>query len=182
MTLTNEEYIEFLETHLNLLLYVGREKGIVSSNYSMSKFRKRNMAVKFECRQALHDDPRLLEAYLTEHGSNLPTNQLETLAGFKKKIMSDFIIFKCLENHAIFIDAKDNQFYAVKALSDPFDIFFDEFPAHISTILLPFKNKIIYDGFMQSSNIYFGRNITHSLNDSYKQAKKNKAIVESMEP
>ena len=102
------------------------------------------------------------------------------MIGFKKKIRSSFIIFKCLANYAIFIDTKDNKFYTVKALSDSFYTFFDNFPVNISTTLIPFKDKIIYDGFIQSSGVYYGRNMTEKMNEDYKRAKRNKEILTSL--
>ena len=102
------------------------------------------------------------------------------MLGFRNKISSSFIIFKCLTNYAIFIDTKDNKFYAVKALGDPFDTFFDNFPVNISTTIIPFKDKIIYDGFIQSSGVYYGRNMTETMNEDYKKAKLNKKILKSL--
>tara|TARA_R110002126_G_scaffold36631_1_gene111169 strand:- start:1362 stop:1643 length:282 start_codon:yes stop_codon:yes gene_type:complete len=78
----------------------------------------------------------------------LTTEEIKILTGFKKKITGDFIIFKCLSNNAIFLDTKENKFYAVKALGDRFDKFFDKFPVLIKTTLLPYKDQIIYDGFI----------------------------------
>jgi hypothetical protein len=82
-----------------------------------------------------------------------------------------------LKNYAIFIDTKDNKFYAVKALGDSFDIFFDKFPVNISATLIPFKDKIVYDGFIQSTVVYFGRNMTVAMTEDYKKAKRNKEIL-----
>lgn len=90
------------------------------------------------------------------------------------------MIFKCLTNYAIFIDTKDNRFYAVKALGDSFDKFFDNFPVHITTTLIPFKDKIIYDGFIQSSGVYYGKNMTETMNENYKIAKRNKEILTNL--
>ena len=90
------------------------------------------------------------------------------------------MIFKCLTNYAIFIDTKDNRFYAVKALGDTFDTYFDDFPVNIYATLIPFKDKIIYDGFIQTSGIYYGRNMTETMNEDYKKAKSNKEILTSL--
>ncbi len=95
------------------------------------------------------------------------------MTGFKKSITSDFVIFKCLTNNAIFIDTKDNKFYAVKALGDSFDHFFDRFPVLVQTTLLPFKDKIVYDGFIRQTGIHFGSGMASTMKEDYKLAKKN---------
>jgi hypothetical protein len=177
MTLTESEYKEFLKTHLDLLFYVGQQKNIFPKQTQLKNFLDTAFEIKFKCREALLDDENILDEYIASNFDHLTSEQINILLGFKKKIKSSFVIFKCLTNYAIFIDIKDNKFYAVKALGDTFDQFFDNFPVNISTTLIPFKDKIIYDGFMQSSGVYFGRNMTQTMNDDYKEAKRKKQIV-----
>jgi hypothetical protein len=182
MTLTNEEYKEFLKTHLDLLFYVGHKKNILPKGLSLKKFLNLGFQIKFKCRESLFEDENnLIDEYIASNFDHLTDEQIKILGGFKKKIRSSFVIFKCLTNYAIFIDTKDNKFYAVKALGDSFDTFFDNFPVNISTTLIPFKDKIIYDGFIQSSGVYYGRNMTETMNEDYKKAKRNKEILTSLE-
>ncbi len=181
MTLTETEYKEFIRTHLDLLFYVGQQKKILPKQTKFKNFLDADFKIKFKCREALLDDDNILDEYIASNFDHFTTEQINVLVGFKKKIKSSFVIFKCLTNHAIFIDTKDNKFYAVKALSDTFDQFFDNFPVNISTTLIPYKDKIIYDGFIQSSGLYYGRNMTQTMNDDYKEAKRNKQIVTKIE-
>jgi hypothetical protein len=44
-------------------------------------------------------------------------------------------------------------------------------PKIVDATLLPFKNRIIYDGTLSSFNIVFGSGIRRSIDDSYRQAK-----------
>lgn len=180
MTLTDQEYKEFLKTHLDLLFYVGHKKRVLPKDLSLKKFLSLDFQVKFKCRESLFEDENIVDEYIASDFDHLTTDQIKILAGFKKKIRSSFVIFKCLTNYAIFIDTKDNRFYAVKALGDSFDTFFDRFPVNISTTLIPFKGKIIYDGFIQSSGVYYGRNMTETMNEDYKKAKRNKEILTSL--
>ena len=180
MTLTDKEYKEFLRTHLDLLFYVGHQKNILSKDLSLKKFLNLDFQIKFKCRETLFEDEDIIDEYIASNFDHLTTDQIKILVGFKKKIRSSFVIFKCLTNHAIFIDIKNNRFYAVKALGDSFDKFFDNFPVNISTTLIPYKDKIIYDGFIQLSGVYYGRNITETMNEDYKKAKRNKEILTSL--
>ena len=180
MTLTNKEYKEFLKTHLDLLFYVGHKKSVLPKDVSLKKFLNLDLQIKFKCRETLFEDENIIDEYIASNFDHLTTDQIKILGGFKKKIRSSFVIFKCLTNYAIFIDTKDNSFYAVKALGDSFDTFFDNFPVNISTTLIPFKDKIIYDGFIQSSRVYYGRNMTETMNEDYKKAKRNKEILTSI--
>lgn len=180
MTLNDKEYKEFLKTHLDLLFYVGHKKGVLPKDLTLKKFLNLDFQIKFKCRELLFEDEGIIDEYISSNFDHLTTDQIKILIGFKKKIRSSFIIFKCLANYAIFIDTKDNKFYTVKALSDSFYTFFDNFPVNISTTLIPFKDKIIYDGFIQSSGVYYGRNMTEKMNEDYKRAKRNKEILTSL--
>jgi hypothetical protein len=177
MILTDEEYKQFLKTNLDLLFYVGHQKNIVPEKISFSKFLNLDFQIKFKCRESLLEDENLIDEYIASNFDHLTSDQIKILTGFKKKISSNFVIFKCLANYAIFIDTKDNKFYAVKALGDIFDTFFSNFPVNISTTLIPFKDKIIYAGFIESSGVYYGRNMTETMNEDYKEAKRNKKVL-----
>ena len=179
MTLTDKEYKEFLKTHLDPLFYVGHQNNILPKDLSLKKFLNLDFQIKFKCRETLFEDEDIIDEYIALNFDHLTTDQIKILVGLKKKIKSNFVIFKCLTNYAIFIDTQDNRFYAVKALGDSFDTFFNNFPVKISTTLIPFKDKIIYDGFIQSSGVYYGRNMTEKMNEDYKKAKRNKEILTS---
>lgn len=125
----------------------------------------------------LLDNKKLLDDYISTNFNQLPTEQISILTGFKRTITSDFVIFKCLTNNAIFIDTKDYKFYAVKALGDRFDHFFDRFPVLVKTTLLPFNNQIVYDGFIKPSGVHFGSGIASIMKEDYKLAKRNNQIL-----
>jgi hypothetical protein len=177
MTLTDKEYKEFLRIHLDLLFYVGQRLKIISTNITFDKFVDLDLKIKAECRDKFIESDNLLDDYLSLNFDRLTTEQISILTSFKKKITGDFIIYKCLTNFAIFLNTKDNKFYAVKALGDSFDDFFDKFPVLIKTTILPYNGKIIYDGFIKSSGVYFGSGITSTMRDDYKEAKKNNQIL-----
>jgi hypothetical protein len=48
------------------------------------------------------------------------------------------------------------------------------------TVLLPFKDRIIYDGLLSGYNISFGGGMKRMLNDSYRQAKAQLGIVTTL--
>ena len=177
MTLDRQEYLEFLEVHLGLLYFVGQHENIISADTNFSEFRKRGFQTKMRCRDKFNENIELLDEYFKTCFDSLTIDQIRILDGFKKKIESDFIIFRCFAKHAIFIDTADYKLYAVKALSESFDKFFPEFPVLCNMTIIPFKDKIIYDGFIKSKGIYFGKNMTMEMSTMYKQAKIDKTII-----
>jgi hypothetical protein len=177
MTLTNIEYKTFLRTHLDLLFYVGQQSKIIADDIIFAVFIELDFSIKLKCRDVLLDNKILLDDYVSTNFDYLTTEQISILMGFKKSITSEFVIFKCLTNNAIFIDTKDNMFYAVKGLGDSFNHFFDRFPVLVKTTLLPFNNQIIYDGFIKPTGVYFGSGMTSLMKEDYKLAKRNNQIL-----
>ena len=180
MTLTDIEYKTFIKTHLDLLFYVGQQSNIISDDINIHNFIKLGFSIKLNCRDILLDNRKLLDDYIATNNDLLTEEQIAILGGFKRTISSDFVIFKCLTNNAIFIDTKNNRFYAVKALGDRFTHFFDSFPVLINTTLLPFKDKIIYDGFIKSSGVQFGPGMKSTMQEDYKQVKKSNQILTTL--
>lgn len=177
MILDKQEYLEYIDLHLDLLYFVGQRQKLISRDIDFRKFTKLDFQVKLKCRDEFNENIGLLDEYLETRSDSLTIDQIKILEGFKKKIESDFVIFKCFSKHAILIDTVDNKIYAIKALADRFDSFFSEFPVLCNMTILPFKDKIIYDGFIKSEGISFGRNMTMEMNMKYKQAKIDKTII-----
>ena len=166
---------------MKLLYYVGKAQELISPTMTMKAFYKLPFQRKYQCREELYRNMHLLDTYISEQADQLHAEELRTLQGFKKKIQSDFIILKCLTRHCVFIDCKTDLIYAVKALSDPFSEFFHRFPVFCNTTLLPFKNTIIYDGFISTQGtVFLGPGISATMNEKYKQAKKNNAIFTTL--
>ena len=177
MKLTRSEYLDFLGAHLRLLYYVGRQRNLFDP-MTFEDFLNLEMKIKFKCRRAVIEDSRLLDRYLEDNRKELSNVDLEILNGFRKQKSGQFIIYKCLSKFAIFVDTSDNSFYAVNALGDRFDEFFDKFPILVTTCILPFRDKIIYDGFMEPVS-YVGSSLTESLRDDYEMAKTENKIRHS---
>ena len=49
-------------------------------------------------------------------------------------------------------------------------------------MLLPFKDRIVYDGLLASHNIVFGGGIKRRLNDSYREAKARQGVITALPP
>lgn len=176
MILTEKEYKAFITSHIELLFYVGIQSKIIEDKMDFKGFVNSDMEIKMQCRKFFLENPTLLDNFIHSK-ANFKIKYSSTLAGFKKAISSNFVIFKCLTKHAIFIDTKNNKFYAVKALADRFDVFFDHFPILVEATILPFNGQLIYDGFMETSGIHFGPKMFSTMEEDYKLAKKKNQII-----
>ena len=67
------------------------------------------------------------------------------------------------------------------ALADPFEELVGPYlPRLIHAVLLPFKDKIIYDGLLSGHNITFGGGVKRRLNEEYREAKDAFGIITSL--
>lgn len=181
MQLHESDYDQFLHTHHALLLYTGHRKEIVKAHVHLEQFKTDNgIQLKAKCREALYNDKDMLEDFLRENPFGLPSEYMEIADGFRHRLSGRFVVMKLLKGHAIFLD--DKYAYGVLALSTPLETVmgYAPLPCMVETVLLPFKGKIIYDGFMIPYNVHFGGGYRSSFNDQLKEAKAKYGIVMSL--
>ena len=182
MILTTEEYNAFLKIHLDLLYFTGKKHKILKAGSSLKDFKDFPLENKFECRECFNEHPDILEEFVEQNQAKLSGRQMQILDGFRRRVMSDyFIILKCLKKYAIFIDYDSKKVFGVTGLSNPFQDFYDDFPVIVKAAILPYNGKIIYDGFLESYEVYLGPNMTWEYTEIYKQAKINRQIITSLD-
>ena len=145
---------------------------------SYEQFINKPMEAKSEARNFFNYNSSLLHEYL-EKNANISNSDKEILLGFNLKLSSKFVILKQLKSYAIFMDIETDKFYAVLALSDPFQKLIDCLPVLVKATILPFEDKIIYDGFL-IREIYIGKNMEQNMLNQYKKAKANKLIIKRL--
>ena len=93
-----------------------------------------------------------------------------------------FYVFRELKKYTVFLSTTSPAIaYGVLALSQPFEELIGPYlPVLTQTVLLPFKDMIVYDGLMSSYNISFGPGIRRNLNEDFKEAKARHGIVTSL--
>jgi len=97
-------------------------------------------------------------------------------------VAGEFYVLRFLKKYTVFLTAKEPAVaYGVVALSEPFeDVIEQELPFLCKTVLLPFQERIVYDGVLSGYNLIIGSNIRRELNDTYNDAKKRQGIVTSL--
>ncbi len=181
MRLNEGDYNQFIRLHHALLLYAGQKKGHVKGNVSVEQFMAdKDFGLKAKAREALYKDNQVLDGFLRENPFGLSAEEIDIAAGFRHRLSGRFIMMKQLKEHAIFTD--DNYAYGVLALSTPLEMVmhYATLPCMVEAVLLPFKGKIIYDGFLMPYNVRFGGGYRSSFNDQLKEAKAKYGIVTSL--
>lgn len=179
MKLSKIELSEYLQPHLKLLFFCYSEMKSLKKTLDFEEFKKQPLQTKFEARNYFNNNGYLLDKYISNNKNELTTDEIIILQGFKKKITGDFVLFKALKSYTIFIDTNNN-IYGVHSLSDPLNEML-LMPVLANMTILPFRDKIIYDGFINSYNMYIGSNMRSDYKDLLNKKRKEGTILTALD-
>lgn len=160
--------------------YVCGKSGVVPDVDSLEDFKALGSDKKFLVRESLFDNPHLIDEFVAENPAGLGEEQLSVARGWKHFVKGDFYMERFLKNYAIFIQSK--RVYAVFGIHNSFDEIFPKsyLPMLVKATLLPIRDKIIYDGFLNPYNLSFGNEAKSQLQEIYRTAKQNRKIIFSL--
>ena len=183
MKLSESDADLFFELMRRLQLFVNRERGLFPGVDSVEAYSGLSQDEKAKVRNAVWEDPGLIDAYVAGNPDGLPAKELAIVEKWKRFVSGTFFITRFLKKHAVFI-SEHHEVYAVLALHDPLeDVLFGRRPPIIvKTVLLPFEGRIVYDGILALYNIHIGGGIRGELNEAYMRARQQGRIVETLEP
>jgi hypothetical protein len=77
---------------------------------------------------------------------------------------------------------EDGRIFAVTGISDAISNMFDssKLPMILEAVLIPFEEKIIYDGLFMPYPIRIGKNMRKNFNEQYNEIKKKYGITTSI--
>lgn len=179
MTLSKAEYKQFLDIHPAILHYVGVQEGLLPKKMSLARFMLSSVERKMPVRNRLYEKPEYLDRILRDNPFRWSPEKLAIVREFKHFKKDRFYVMKYLKNYAVFLDSE--YAYGVLALGNRFErLIGDNLPTLVDAVLLPFKGKIVYDGFMMGYRVSFGGGISGSLSAEYAKAKALYGIIESL--
>lgn len=170
----------FFDNWLRLLSFVNDKYDIIKGfNHPMDPVGL-NIEDVFEIREKLWEDPAIIDEYLGLE--ELDSESFEIVSSWKKFIHKTFVIIRQLKKHCIFLDEEEEIVYGVKGISNPIGERIPRYPFICEMYLIPFKDKIVYDTFVNAPymNISIVGNMKKSFNDKYIQIKKEKGIKTSL--
>lgn len=171
----------FYKLFLSLMNFVNREKKILGQDLDKEGFLSYPPQERVLVRDALYEDPQLFDRFIDQNRGLLNQEELDIVSSWKHFKSGYFFIYEHKNNYSIFLDdSKETKAYGVTAISDRFDELFPYTPILVEATLLPFKNKIIYDGYILPRNILFGSGFKRSLKESYEKSKFTFGIITSL--
>ena len=185
MNLTFDEGNLFYDLYAALLSFVNRKLKVSPEQFSDSRgYTTTPPEARLAIRDALFAHRELIDEFVEDNPTNLRADDLEIVVTWKHAVVGKFYVFRYLKKYTVFLTsgASPNKAYGVLGLADPLEeVIGPSLPRLVTTALLPFRGKIIYDGLIFGYNITFGGGIKRSLNEEYKQAKEAFGIIISLE-
>ncbi len=173
----------FFRLHRTLMFFVNQRLKVIPEKLtSPEEFSALSPEVRVEVRDALNANVDLIESFVAGNPAHLSNDDLDIVRSWRHLVAGQFYVFRELKKHTVFLSATDPAIaYGVLALSQPFEeLIGSGLPVLMQTVLLPFKDKVVYDGLMSRYNIIFGPGIRRRLDQDFKDAKQRHGIVTSL--
>ena len=130
-----------------------------------------------DIRNKLWENPNIIKNYLKENPNKLNEELISIIKSWnEKKINKEFVLYKYEDEYTLFID--DYNIYYVKGLKVRIRDMIPEqkLPMIVKTVLLPLKDQIIYDSYVEQYNMAVGNNLRKVWDDNYKKLLKENKI------
>lgn len=173
----------FFRLQHTLMFFVNRRLKVLPDELGSPKdFAALAPEDRLKVRDALLDHTDLIQSFVDDNPAGLPDDELAIVRSWEHLVAGKFYIFRELKQYTVFLSTGDPPVaYGVLALSQPFEELVGPYlPVLTETVLLPFKDRIVYDGLLNTYRISFGAGIRRSLNESYKEARARHGIVTSL--
>jgi Domain of unknown function (DUF6398) len=183
MLLEPQDVELFFRLHRTLMFFVNQRLKVIPNKLATpEEFAALSPEVQLKVRDALNANLDLIESFVDENPAPMSEDDLAIVRSWRHLVTGRFYVFRELKKYTVFLSTdKQPIAYGVLALSQPFeDLIGPYLPVMTQTVLLPFKDKIVYDGLLTSYRISFGPGIRRNLNQDFKEAKQRHGIVTSL--
>lgn len=180
--LSKREARLFYDTWYGLLEYVAKQNDIVSVDESIDFSNKMiDFLLKPAC-DALWHDPTVITEYISNN--TLSSEQVALLESWRDyHIEGYFFVIKHTADFSVFAsiqkDSGSMPFYGVKGMSQSISTNLDyDLPYIVHTVILPFKNHLVYDTFLGKCDIdIFEQHSKKEFNDDLILTMKEQGII-----
>ncbi|MHA1381568.1 MAG: hypothetical protein ACTSRG_24640 [Candidatus Helarchaeota archaeon] len=182
MKLQQEEVETFYRLYHSLLIHLNTKLNLIEGLNSREDFKKFSLNEIAELRDELYMKPKTIDSFINENTHDFSSEEIAIINNWKHFIKGFFYIIQYTKKHAIFLNIEDPpKAYGVLALNSSFEeILGPDLPHIVNAVILPFKNKIIYDSIIALENIIVGGNIRRNLNHAYQEAKFRFGVITSL--
>lgn len=181
MKLSAEDSDLFYKLNLALLDFTNKKLKLCPDAETPEAVKRLSLDEKVVLRNVLWDEDNLIDSFLNENPFRLSSEEIDIVGSWKHRVKGRFVLVSHLKSHSVFLKDDEQIAYGVLGLQDELEaILGPNLPMIVDAVLLPFRDRIIYDGLLSPYGISFGKGFQAGIKDSYQQAKAKYGIVTSL--
>jgi len=170
----------FYKLFAKLLCFVNKQAKVIQpETLSSDRFLTLPFEERIKIRDALYNRREYIDEFINNQSTQeFNSDELAILKSWKHFEKGKFFIYKHLKMHSIFLDdSGKGRAFAVSGIFDPLKEKFPHTPVLVEAVLIPFKDRIIYDGLIRGYSIHFGSGIRAGIKSSYEKAKHSFGLI-----
>lgn len=181
MRLLKEDVDLFYKLNWSLLFYVNQKHPVIKE-LKEPLFKHEDPNLVFKLQEKLYSHPEIIDSFVAENPFKFSEEELAIVKSWKNFVKDKFLIVAYLKDYTVFLTTgKDQKAYGVLGLYDEIEhVMPPLIPIFADTILLPFKGKIIYCGFISAFNIHIGGNMRRGIQAEYQKVKSMYGLITSL--
>lgn len=171
--LTTSECILFYETWYGIMGFINEQKKIIDAVIKPVYPNRVGDEQVYKVREVLWENPSLIDDYL--NAAKLSEEKTELIKSWRDRHMKGmFFLVEYKPEYAVAIgpnEQNEDRLYGIKGISRSLaDTMQRELPIQFETVLLPFKDKIIYDSYINTMSIHFGEGAKKAFREMHENA------------
>jgi len=182
MKLNSDDTKLFYKLNWALLFYINQKYPVIK-NLKEPNFKNRPPVDIKNLFERLISHIEIIDSFVDENPFGFTKEELEIIKSWKHFVSSRFLVMAYLRDYTVFWMISDEQeVYGVLGLYDNIrDVIPRSLPQYVDTILLPFRGKIIYCGFINGYNVQIDGNLKRGLEEEYQKIKRKSGIITSLD-
>jgi hypothetical protein len=183
MLVPREEAELFFALYASVIGFAAGRSGDIEGVKDAATFRSAPNEVKAQARDHFLEHAECLPDYMERNPDRFGEHELSYFAHWSHLVQGNFIVERDLKKYTVFLTTDDRpKAYGVLGLTDEIvDLVAYPLPMLVKAVLLPWKDRIIWDGLFSHHSIVLGPGIRKSIRESYRRAKQS-GIITSLDP
>lgn len=131
-----------------------------------------------QVRDVLWAEDVIREAFVCEGyaESRLSEDDVDLISSWDRRVAGQFLVVRHLKKHSVLLDTAGRGYAVVGLLSPLEEVVGPQLPAMVETVLIPFGDKIVYDGLVDIYDVSFGPGARRSIEQDYRDAREDGLI------
>src|SRR3989344_697845 len=178
---TPAEVERFFRLHKSLMFYLNTKKTLIKNLQSPEQVSKFPEEV-VELRKYLEENVTLINDFMQDNPLKLGSEEIKIIEQWRKGIYGQFFIVKYDEDITYFYHSETKKCYGVLYLTEKLENMIGPYlPVCVDAWIVPYEDRIIYDGLLCPYPVSFGGNLRKTLKSEFEEALVTYGLITSFQ-